>query len=231
MTFNEVTNNDIYLLRGRSKSAFHPLNRNIVSIGNTHRIKRTEKELLIIEQPIGFKALTNEKHMDIVTSLSDWLITDDWGRLSFSDELGRSYLALLQDGMDLEKIATLREGTLSFIAKATLGEEQTINVTTSNTSHTITGQDETPWNVEVVFSEPTKTFELTTNKGLYLLLGYEFIEGDRLIIKYEGREVLLNGKDINFAIRLASNYELLSPGSLQIKASHDCTLKYDERYY
>ena len=63
------------------------------------------------------------------------------------------------------------------------------------------------------------------------MLGYEFIEGDRLTIKYEGREVLLNGKDINFAIRLASNYELLSPGSLQIKASHACELKYDERYY
>lgn len=231
MTFNGSTNNDIYLVRGRSKSAFHPLNRIIVSNGKTHRITKTEKGLLTIDQPIGFVAKTDEKHMDIVERLTDWLITKDWSQLSFSDELGRSYLAVLQDGVDLEKIAWLRQGTLSFIAKATLGQQKTIQVTTTPTNHTITGQDETPWSVEVVFTEATDTFELKTNRGLYLLLGYNFIEGDRLTIKYKSREVWLNGEDLRHAVRLKTNYEMLEPGIMEVSASHDCKLFYDERYY
>ncbi|GEM02938.1 putative phage tail component, N-terminal domain-containing protein [Halolactibacillus halophilus] len=231
MIFNDQINNDIYLLRGRSKSAFHPIKRDIRKNGSSYRIRKNDRGLLTIQQPIGFKTKTDEKHIEVVEKLTNWLVTDDWTRLSFSDEPGRIYLAVLQEGIDLEKIAWLREGTLSFVAKETLGQQEIINVTSTTTTDNIVGQEKTPWIVEVTFTQNTSSFELTTNQGLYVLLGYQFIAGDNLVIKYDGREVLLNGHDLRSAVRLKTNYELLQPGTIDISASHDCTLTYDERFH
>lgn len=183
--------------------------------------------------PVPIRIYHPDKRIEeLKEELSDWLIHDEAKKLGFKDTPNRYYLAHYES-MQLSEKGHFADGVINFFLPdgRRVGEEKTINVTISNTNHTITGQDEAPWTVEVVFSRSMTTFELETNQGLYLLLGYEFIEGDRLTIKYEGREVLLNGKDINFAIRLASNYELLQPGNLQIKASHACTLKYDERYF
>lgn len=232
LEFKSIRKPYIYLLEGRRMASFSPLQRNIVKAGNDFRIKKTDKGLLEISQPIGYIVKDDADALRIKDEIAAWLVTKDWARLSFDNEPGRSYLAVVQNSIDdFDRFVDQRSGTIQFIAKATLGEEKTIPVTTTRTMHTITGQDNTPWIVEVTFTEATSIFELQASNGLYLLLQYEFIEGDRLTIKYEGREVLLNGNDLRRAVRLKTNYELLEPGMIGVSGSHACEIFYNERYY
>lgn len=101
----------------------------------------------------------------------------------------------------------------------------------TDATHIISTQGETPWSINVVFSEATNKFEFTASNGLYLLLNYTFVAGDRLQIDYVGRKVFLNGNDLRPTVSMSSNYVLLQPGEVTLKASHDCDLIYDERYY
>lgn len=231
MTFNGQRNNDIYLLRGRSKSPFHPRIRTITRIGKQIRLKKTEREPLEILQPIGFEVKDDKNQIEIIESLTNWLITDDWGILSFDDEPGRSYEAILQNGIeDFEKMVSLRQGTLNFVAKTTLGKEKSINITTTSQTHTITGQESTPWSIDVTFDTNTNRFEFWAG-DIYLQLNYEFIAGDKLTIKYTGREVWLRDVDLRKAVSMSSHFEELKPGAVSMRASHPCTVKYTERYY
>lgn len=229
--FDGVTKDFVKVL-SKGRPYWAPLSRETRVLPNGRkRHVRTDKEVMSIPVTILIDGNSKADLLSKAEEVASWLVTKDVKRMQFGDEMNRSYIALLDGGIDVDEIVSFSRCSIDFIVLDKVGAEKTINVTTSNTNHTITGQDETPWTIEVVFSRNTTTFELETNQGIYLLLGYEFIEGDRLTIKYEGREVLLNGRDINFAIRLASNYELLSPGSLQIKASHPCVLKYFEVFF
>ncbi|WP_105101328.1 distal tail protein Dit [Microbulbifer pacificus] len=191
------------------------------------------KRFTNIELPVPIRISSKKRIEELKEEMSDWLIKDEAKKLVFKDTPNRYYLAYYE-GMELdEKTPYYATGYIYFYLPDghRYGEQKTIQVTTTPTTHTITGQDETPWIVEVVFTSATDKFELQTNKGLYLLLGYNFIEGDRLTIKYEGREVWLNGEDLRHAVRMKSNYEMLEPGEIEISVSHECNLIYDERYY
>lgn len=194
------------------------------------RVKKKRYTSMTLSVPIRIYH-PDKRIEELKEELSNWLINDEPKKLGFKDTPNRYYLAHYES-MDLREKGHFADGVINFFLPdgRRVGEEKTISVTTSNTTHTITGQDAAPWEINLTFSWNTTTFELETNQGLFLLLGYEFIEGDRLKIAYDGRLCELNGRDIRFAIRLKSHYELLSPGSLQIKASHACTLKYDEKF-
>lgn len=232
LSFNGVRNDSIYLLRGRTKSPFHPIQREIVNTNGRHRLKKTERGLLEINQPIGFVAKEDQTQIEIIEQLTSWLITNDWAMLSFDDEPGRRYEALLQNDMsDFEKISWLREGTLQFIAKDTFGADKMINVGPNFSSHIITGQTETPWNSRTRFSVPQSSFTIETNKGCKIILTYDFIAGDVLEIDYDKRDVRLNGKNLAVSIALETVWKELEPGQVQIKASHPTELVFSERYY
>lgn len=154
-------------------------------------------------------------------------------RLEFTDE-DAYFIATLSDASIPDEDSNSLVCTMTFTCadSAKRMNEKVIEVGTSESTHTITGQDETPWEVNLTFSQAADEFELETDQGIYILLGFDFIEGDRLTIKYEGREVWLNDDmDLRHSIRLASNYELLNPGELKIRASHACQLSYEERLY
>ncbi|PWA08664.1 hypothetical protein DCC39_14595 [Pueribacillus theae] len=232
MTFNGMRNEDIYLLRGRSKSPFHPLNREIVSRNGRHRLKNTERGLLEISQPIGFVAKEDVTQMQVIESLTNWLITKDWGLLEFDDEPGRTYTALLQNGMeDFEKISWLREGTLSFIAKETIGPSHTISIGSFFQTFLINGQTETPWTSQTRFTVPQSQYVLETDTLGKIILNYDFIAGDILTIDYDRREVRLNGKDLAVAVSLETVWFNLKAGYVKLKASHATEMTYTERYY
>lgn len=195
------------------------------------RVKKKRYTSMTLSVPIRIYH-PDKRIEELKEELSDWLIHDEAKKLGFKDTPNRYYLAYYES-MQLNEKGHFADGVINFFLPdgRRVGEEKTINVTTTNTAHTITGQDESSWTIEVVFNQSMTTFELETNQGLYLLLGYKFIEGDRLKIAYDGRVCELNGRDIRFAIRLKSNYELLYPGELTVKASHNCKVIYDERFY
>lgn len=232
MTFNNQRLNDIYLLEGRSKSPFHGINRNISRVGKHHRLKKTEKELLPISQPIGFVSKKDQTQVEIIERLTNWLITDRWATLSFDDEPGRSYLAILQNEMaDFERMAWLRQGTLNFVAKATLGEQKTLTVGTESEYHTITGQEPTPWTAKVKFGIDANQYVLKGAYGRNITLNYDFIKGDVLEIDYDKRRVKLNGNNIATAVDLRTEWFELEPGEMRLETSHETEVTYYERYY
>ncbi|MDY7224665.1 distal tail protein Dit [Halalkalibacterium halodurans] len=234
MTFNGVRKTNIYLLEGRQKGPFAPLNREITSIGRSHRLRRTDKGLLEIQQPIGYKAITRDDALRIKDEIAAWLVTDSWAPLQFDDELGRTYWSVV-DGT-LEDLArdsrsVLWRGTVKFLSAYTTGQEHEINVPTTYQSFTIRGQDQTPWTTYTRFTAPRSQYTLETNKGLYVLLNYNFIEGDILRIDYSKREVTLNNKDLAVSVSLSTNWAMLQPGTVQVRASEPTTVTYTERYY
>ncbi|GGP13578.1 distal tail protein Dit [Oceanobacillus neutriphilus] len=184
--------------------------------------------------PITLYKEKGETWDDVIEELTSVLYTEEFVRISFSHGNHSRYYKAKVIALEItEEYYHNAYGNvvIAFDDQRMFGEEKTIEVSTENTLHVITGQDKTPWEISLRFSENTDKFELTTNSGLYLLLGYEFIEGDSLTIKYEGREVLLNGRDLRHSIRLKSNFEYLYPGKVTVSASHNCEMKYDERYY
>lgn len=232
MEFNGQRNNGIYLLRGREKSPFHPIKRDIKQIGNHVRLQKTERDPLEIGQPIGFKVMDDDAQMDIIEQLTDWLITKDWSILSFDDEPGRSYEAILQNGMDdFEKMATLREGTLEFVARATLGERKMLSIDSDADFYKITGQEPAPWTSKTLFQEDADKFVIQGAYGRNITLNYDFVEGDALEIDYDKRRVMLNDKDLAVAIALKTQWFELPVGNVKLEASHETELTYYERFH
>ena len=231
MTFNGIRKPHIYLLEGRQKAPFAPISRNITSTRKSHRLKDSKHELLPISQPIGYIASDDVRALEIKDELAEWLITKDVAPLQFDDEPGRTYWALVQNNIDdLSRIAYTRQGTIQFLCFYTTGKAQSINVTTTAANHSISGQAETPWTVEVNFTANTSRFEFWAG-DIYLQLNYEFIAGDKLVIEYTGRKVWLNGNDLRKSVSMSSHFEELKPELVEFRASHAAELKYDERYY
>jgi predicted phage tail component-like protein len=230
--FNNQRSENIYMLRGRSKSPFSPLEREIISYQGGHRLKRTTRGLIEISQPVGFKVKDDEQHVSIIEEMTGWLIQDTWCPLKFDDEPGRVYPAVLQNSMDdLEKIAILREGTLAFVAKYTGGRTLQLSLKPTAQAHFISGQRETDWISKTTFKAATSKFVLEEAAGGRIILNYEFIQGDVLTIDYHKRKVLLNGKSLATAIALNTVWFPLRPGTMNLKASADTMLEYQERFH
>ncbi|MFD1385726.1 distal tail protein Dit [Oceanobacillus sp. M60] len=206
----------------------------LVQMPGAHGSRVKDVTYDVREIPVKFLIAdaTNEGLRERFNRLNGYLKGNE-KRLEFTDE-NAHFIATLSGANIPDEDSNSLICTMTFTCadSAKRMNEKTIDVTTANTTHNVTGQDSAPWEINLTLAQDTNKFELETNSGLYILLGYEFIEGDRVTIKYEGREVWLNDdRDLRFAIRLASNYELLEPGPLVVKASHACQLKYDERLY
>lgn len=231
MSFNNVRFDNIYLLEGRRKSPFFPVQRNIYSHKKVHRIRSTEKGLLDIQQPIGFIVEDDADSLNIIEHLTSVLMTEDWAPLQFEDEPGRIYQAVLNNDMgDFEKFVRTRKGTLQFVAHAVESETKKLNLTATNQTYTIGGQESTPWKSYTRFTVPQSSFTIESNFGKVVLI-YDFFAGDVLEIDYDKRDVFLNGKDLAVAVQLESIWFELEPGVMQMKASHVTELTYSERYY
>lgn len=232
MVFNGIRKPNVHLLKGRKKSPYFPLERQFDRYAGGYRLKKTEKGLLEIRQPIGYVVKNDTDALAFRDELTSWLITNDWAPLKFDDEPGRTYWVVVQNDMsDFERFAKLRYGTVLFVAKSAEGKTHTLNISTTFETFTITSQTATPWSSRTVFAEPASGFSLETNKGGKIILNYDFIAGDVLEVNYETRDVWLNGEDLAVSIALETMWFELEPGAVQIKASYDTELIYSERYY
>lgn len=232
MIFDGEMNDNIYLLDGRKKAPFAPMTREIVKFKRGHRLKRTTFELLEIIQPIGFAAKTKENAFEIKDQISEWLVKKDIAPLEFSQDPGRTYMVVIDGTLDdLEKRHWLWEGTIKFICFETLGYSHDLNITTSFNSFEIKGQKETPWTSTTLFSEAQSSFKIETGDGDHITLNYNFIQGDVLTIDYKKRKVKLNENDLAVSISLNTRWFELTPGDMELKASHETTVSYTERYY
>jgi phage-related protein len=213
--FNGIEKDYLTVLRGRKRPVVTEMNPEI-------------------SVPVLIQVKPGDSLEQLKEDISYWLYHEENKRLMFKDNLERYYMAKLLD-IDIERTNNrlYGEGEIIFTCEDDpyrFGLHQQIPVTADPSTHQITGQTETPWTIEVTFDESASQFELEAG-DLYLLLNYEFIAGDILTINYTGREVWLRDVDLRMSVALASNFVELQPGEVEVSASHDCVLKYDERYY
>lgn len=238
-TFNNIRNEKFHVLEGRQKAPFYPLERTLFKYSGGYRLKKTEKGLLEINQPIGYvlqhndhlPELKNEYDLSLRDELASWLITDDIVPLQFDDEPGRTYHVLVQNTIDdFDRFEELRSGTLQFVSLYTTGNTYTLSVNNLSQTYNIEGQEETPWTSRTRFNAKSNQYIIETNQGGKITLNYNFIAGDVLEIDYQKRKVTLNGNNLAVALSLDSHWLPLKPKEIQIKASHNTTLTYSERY-
>ncbi|WP_138090821.1 distal tail protein Dit [Halalkalibacterium halodurans] len=194
------------------------------------RVRRKRYRGMELNVPITIRS--DRRIEELKQELSEWLVHDEPKKLEFLDMPDRYYLAYYQ-GMELNEHYKYAKGVISFYLPEgyRFGADNEINVTASYTAHIIKGQDQTPWTTYTRFTAPHSQYTLETNKGLYVLLNYSFIEGDILRIDYSKREVTLNNKDLAVSVSLNTNWTMLQPGAVQVRASEPTTVTYTERYY
>ncbi|WP_176555750.1 distal tail protein Dit [Virgibacillus ndiopensis] len=118
LTFNGIRKNWLYLLSGRSKSPFAPINNNLLHVPGMPgaHIISSDTDVLYINQPIGFVVKDDDHAQQILDELKRWLITDEPVELQFDDDPGRIYYAKVQGSMnDFEKFVDQRKGTIQFL--------------------------------------------------------------------------------------------------------------------
>lgn len=185
----------------------------------------TVKAMMVCESDFELREKLNE--------LNGILSTEEPVPISFSDEPEFTYYGILSSVTEDGEVNGTHLFTMTFWRPdaTKMKEVKRVPIPTTENQFIVAGQVETPWTIEVVFEQAVSSFELESNVGLYLLLNFEFIPGDRLVISFDGRKVFLNGNDLRSAVSMSSNYVLLKPGEITLKASHNCDLVYDERYY
>lgn len=230
MTYNGIQKPFVTVLE-KKRSYWTPLKRNIrMSRSGRPRLKSTEKELLV--QPVTLMIDGNNKSdlLEKAEEVASWLVTKEAKKLTFSDQPNRHYIAAVDGEVDVDEIVSFSRCTVQFICLEKLGDEHTLNLTSTTQTFTIKGQESTPWKSRTRFSVPQSSYTLESNVGK-VLLEYNFIAGDVLEIDYENRDVFLNGKDLATSVLLETVWAELPVGEVSLKASQPTELTYSERYY
>ncbi|WP_371069143.1 distal tail protein Dit [Sediminibacillus sp. JSM 1682029] len=232
MTFNGIRKPYIYLPEGREKAPFSPLNRNVVKYPGGYRLKDTEADLLSITQPIEYIVRNDEEDLELKDDIASWLVTEDLAPLTFDDEPGRTYYAEVRQIRNFSKeIDLVRSGLIEFVSYYASGAEHDLIISTEYSTKNIEGQKKVPWTSKTTFDVDASQYVLETNKGGRVVLNFDFIATDLLEFDYHKRKVTLNGENLAEAIDLQTNWFKLEPGEMSIRASHQTTITYTERYH
>jgi predicted phage tail component-like protein len=198
------------------------------------RLNRIDTDFRVEEARVEVTALEGNLRKT-AEDLAGWLLSNKEEKLIFDDETDRHFLALVDGSFDAEEIVSVGYGTIRFVCLNSdkLGLEKSITVTSEFVQSTITGQTETPWTTKTTFTVPQSQFVLESDKGLKIILNYNFIAGDVLTIDADKRDIYLNGRDLATALDIRSEWNKgeLKVGSVQLKATQATELKYTERYY
>ncbi|WP_026581019.1 distal tail protein Dit [Bacillus sp. J33] len=117
LSFNGIKKDYLILERGKRRSAFAPIKRNLLQIPGRPGayLESTDTEVRIIEQPIVINGHDRLDVRKLEEDLSEWLITEQAGALIFDDEPGRTYYAVVDGSLDIEDIARFGRGTITFV--------------------------------------------------------------------------------------------------------------------
>lgn len=184
---------------------------------------------MILPVPVTMKS---DKPIEFLKEdLSDWLYHDEPKKLTFKQIPDRYYLAEYES-MELEEKVYFAKGTIYFYLEQghRYGLDKNINITTSNKSFDIKGQIETPWISQTTFTSDQSEYVLESEMGK-IKLTYDFVRGDVLRINYKEREITVNNRNLDVGLSLNSEWFLLDPGYMTLKASHETEIYYTERYY
>src|SRR5690625_1805748 len=175
LTFNGIKKPWLYLLQGRYKPPFAPIQRDLIYVTGMDGayLGNTNLRPLYINQPVGFVVKNDEHALQLKDELADWLMTNEPVPLQFDDEPGRTYYAVVQNTIeDFERFVNLRQGTIQFLCldPYSYGEEQTIEFQSDSVMVENKGTAETEPIFELTAKQKT-TFAMVSNGEEYMMVG------------------------------------------------------------
>lgn len=116
-TFNGIKKDYVIAERGKRRSAFAPITRNLLRVPNMPGayLQSSETEIRTITQPIILNGADRFEVRKLEEDLAEWLVTDEPKELIFDDEPDRVYFAAIQGGLDIEDIVRFGRGEIVFI--------------------------------------------------------------------------------------------------------------------
>lgn len=130
-SFNGKRNPNVIPLQGKKRPAWAPLDRMFFEVPHYPggRLIRTQTKMRKILVPIALLYDSAEEAEKLKEEIADWLVTDQPCELIFDDEKERTFLAVVDETLDLDQLVDLGEGTLTFICPMPykLGKEQTVD--------------------------------------------------------------------------------------------------------
>ncbi|WP_434087988.1 distal tail protein Dit [Bacillus mycoides] len=116
-SFNGKRNPNVIPLQGKKRPAWAPLERMFLEVPHYPggRLLRTQTKMRKILVPIALLYDSAEEAEKLKEEIADWLITDQPRELMFDDEKDRTFLAIIDETLDLDQLVDIGEGTLTFI--------------------------------------------------------------------------------------------------------------------
>ncbi|MEZ2369309.1 distal tail protein Dit [Bacillus sp. RCC_6_1] len=131
ISFNGKRNPNVIPLQGKKRPAWAPLDRMFLEVSHYPggRLLRTQTKMRKILVPIALLYDSAEEAEKLKEEIADWLVTDQPCELIFDDEKDRTFLAVVDETLDLDQLVDLGEGTLTFICPMPykLGKEQMVD--------------------------------------------------------------------------------------------------------
>ena len=79
-------------------------------------LSNSRTEVMRIEQPVGFVVKNDEHALQIKDELAEWLVTNESVPLTFDDEPGRTYYAVIEGTIDdFDRFVNQRRGVITFL--------------------------------------------------------------------------------------------------------------------
>lgn len=105
-TFNGVKKDFVIAEKGKRRSAFAPIARNLITVPKVPGayLQNSETEVRTIEQPILIKGVNRYNVRKLEEELASWLVTSQPKELIFDDEPDRIYYAIVQGSVEIEDV-------------------------------------------------------------------------------------------------------------------------------
>ncbi|PHC44650.1 phage tail protein [Bacillus toyonensis] len=116
-SFNGKRNSNVIPLQGKKRPAWAPLERTFLEVPHYPggRLLRTQTKMRKVIVPVALLYDSAEEAEKLKEEIADWLVTDQPCELIFDDEKDRTFLAVVDETLDLDQIVNIGEGTLIFI--------------------------------------------------------------------------------------------------------------------
>lgn len=159
-SFNGKRNSNVIPLQGKKRPAWAPLDHMFLEVPHYPggRLLRTQTKMRKILVPIALLYDSAEEAEKLKEEIADWLVTDQPCELIFDDEKDRTFLAVVDETLDLDQLVDIGEGTLTFICPMPykLGKEQTVDF-----KHDVSGLVANVQNKGTVHSNPIIEIDIT----------------------------------------------------------------------
>ena len=202
LTFNGQRKEWLYLLEGREKSPFAPVNRTLTRVPGYSGayLSDSNTDVLYIRQPVAFLAKNDEEALMKKEELASWLVTEEEKELQFDDEPNRTYYAVFDGTVEnfVKRASKQYVGVLVFICPDPFkyGEEKIIEFSEDSAIIENKGTATAKPIIELTAKEKSTFAMVTLGDEQYNLLG-EPADDDVQIVDTRTQVLYENGSTLS----------------------------------